>query len=155
MIVNKAVELATESIPGCILQIYVWLTNPEEAGSYALVSILVSALTTGFTSAMISFDKDIDLSGRKSQPDFYGYIPDDNGLRGRCFVLMMMISTCHNISRSLGVALLAVSTDNNLLYYFVGGEMAVYLIYKIYRADFFYWPRMSGPVEIIFSFLCR
>ena len=36
MLVNKGVELATESIPGCVLQLYVWLSNPEEAGSFSL-----------------------------------------------------------------------------------------------------------------------
>ena len=39
MIYNKASELAFESIPGCVLQLYVWLTNPDQASSYALVSI--------------------------------------------------------------------------------------------------------------------
>jgi len=54
MIMNKCAELACESIPGCVLQLYVWLTNPEQAGSYALVSIGISALTTGFNSVMIA-----------------------------------------------------------------------------------------------------
>jgi len=71
MVANKAFELACESIPGCVLQLYVWLTNPGQAGAYALVSIGISALTTGFTSAMISFDKDVDVVGRLAQPIFY------------------------------------------------------------------------------------
>jgi len=69
---NKCAELATESIPGCVLQMYVWLTNPEQAGTYALVSIGISGLTTGFTSATISYDKDVDVAGRRGQPKFYG-----------------------------------------------------------------------------------
>jgi len=64
MMFNKCCELAWESIPGCVLQIYVWLTSRGEAGTYALVSIVVSALTTGFTSAMVSFDLDVDASWR-------------------------------------------------------------------------------------------
>ena len=84
------------------MQIYVWWENTEEAGRFALISIAISALTTGYTSAMISFDIDVDVSHRKDQPRFYGYIPDDNALRGRCFMLMMLISAMHNISRSLG-----------------------------------------------------
>jgi len=72
MISNKCVELAFESVPGCVLQLYVWLTNPEDAGAFALLSIVISALTTGFTSAMISFDNDTDVPHRKSQPKFYG-----------------------------------------------------------------------------------
>ena len=72
MMVNKAIELATESIPGCVLQIYVWLSFPDEAGTFALVSIFLCALTTGYTSAMISFDFDVDVAQRKKQPKFYG-----------------------------------------------------------------------------------
>jgi len=72
MIINKGIELATEIIPGCFLQLYVWLLNPEQAGSFALVSVGISALTTGYSSAMIAFDKDVDMDCRKNQPDFYG-----------------------------------------------------------------------------------
>lgn len=53
LIANKNTELATESIPGCILQFYVWLRNPTEAGITTLISIGISALTTGFTSALM------------------------------------------------------------------------------------------------------
>jgi len=72
MILNKSIELATENVPGCILQLYVWLNNPEEAGSFALISIGISALTTGYTSAIISFESDVGLDHRKNQPRFYG-----------------------------------------------------------------------------------
>jgi len=43
MLMNKGTELATEAIPGCVIQIYVWLTNREQAGTYALVSIAISS----------------------------------------------------------------------------------------------------------------
>ena len=72
MIVNKGIELGTESIPGCVLQVYVWLTNSAQAGTYALMSIGISSLTTGYTSAMIAFDMDVDAPHRKNQPSFYG-----------------------------------------------------------------------------------
>jgi len=142
MILNKGVELATESIPGCVLQLYVWLSNPEEAGTYALVSIGVSALTTGFSSVLIAFDFDVDVPHRKNQPKFYGYVPDDNGLRGRCFVLITFISALNNVSRSLRCALLAAS-DKRLLVMFVGGEILLYLALKVLRGDFFWWIKLD------------
>jgi len=143
MIVNKGVELATESIPGCVLQLYVWINNPHLAGSYALVSIGISALTTGYTSAMIAFDMDVDNPHRKNQPKFYGYIPDDHDLRGRCFSLITCISAVHNVSRSVGCALLASSGEKMTTLYFVGGEIAFYLIYKVVRRDFYWLPRIK------------
>ena len=69
---NKGLEFSCESIPGCVLQLYVWIVNPKQAGSYALVSIGISALTTGFASAMIAFDMDVDVPHRRVQPKFYG-----------------------------------------------------------------------------------
>ena len=145
MMLNKGTELATESIPGCVLQLYVWLTNPSQAGSYALVSIGISALTTGYTSALMALDLDVDVSRRQVQPKFYGYIPDDNALRGRCFILMTLMSTLHNASRSLGCALLAAAPEGKLLNgYFIGGEVLLYLILKIIRSDFFYWVKVEG-----------
>jgi len=135
MLINKCYELSCESIPGCVLQLYVWLAFPDQAGSYALLSIGISALITGFTSAMIAFDKDVDVVGRRAQPLFYGHISDDNWLRGHCFVLMTIISALHNVSRSLGVALLAASSNNRFVVYFVGGEIALFLMVKCARGD--------------------
>jgi len=75
---NKSTEMGTESIPGCVLQCYVYLiSSSEQVGKFALLSIAVSCLTTGFTSAMISFDLDVDVTRRKTQPRFYGYIPGE------------------------------------------------------------------------------
>ena len=155
MICNKGSELAFESIPGCILQLYVWLSAPDKTGTYALVSIAISCLTTGFTSAMIAFDMDVDVPHRKKQPNFYGYIPNENGVRGRCFMLMTLISALHNLSRSIGCALLAVSDTDNLLLMFVGGEIGIYLLLKILRQDFYYWMRLSGVLAVVVSFATR
>jgi len=151
MIVNKVCELACESIPGCILQLYIWLKNPEKAGTFALVSIGISCLTTGFASAMIAFDMDVDVPHRKNQPKFYGYIPNEDSLRGRCFVLMTLVSSLHNLSRSLGCALLAFSDAEKALL-FIGGEMGLYLVFKTLRQDFHWW---VPSLPFIGSFFAR
>ena len=65
LVLNKIIELATESIPGCVLQLFVWLKNPVEAGSFAMVSIGISALTTGYISAMIACNVDVDSNHRR------------------------------------------------------------------------------------------
>ena len=54
LMVNKATELGSESIPGAVLQMYVILTDRANAGTHALLSIAISIMTTGYTSAMIS-----------------------------------------------------------------------------------------------------
>jgi len=93
----------------------------------------------------------VDVHHRKNQPKFYGYIPNDHGLRGRCFVLMTLISSLHNLSRSLGCALLALSGAEMALP-FIGGEIGLYLVYKILRQDFHYWVPNS---PLIASFAVR
>ena len=132
---NKGAELGCESIPGCVLQCFVLLKSRESAGKFAALSILISALTTGYSSAMIAFDIDVDLPHRKLQPKFYGYVPDDHGARGRTFMLMTAISAIHNLSLSVGCALFALA-DMDLLLTFVGGEFAVFMLVKVARGDF-------------------
>ena len=56
---------------------------------------------------------------------------------------MTMISSLHNLSRSLGCALLAI-TEKRLVWYFIGGEVLIYLMWKIIRGDFLYWIRFDG-----------
>jgi hypothetical protein len=53
---TKCIELMTESVPGCVLQsfVYVQIVNAGESSPQALTSILISALTAGFTGASVS-----------------------------------------------------------------------------------------------------
>jgi len=155
LLVNRGIELATESIPGVVLQLYVWLTNPSDAGSYAIASILISAMTTGYNSALISFDMDIDIPHRRVQPTFFGYIPDDSGLRGRCFILIMLMGAVQNVNRSVGCVLLLTSKTRLLAIFLIGGEISLYLLYKIMRGDYFWHFRIVGKLSFFVSFLQR
>ena len=55
-----------------MLQIYVLMKIAGAPSTGAIVSIGISALTTGFASAIIAFDKDLDAQSRKNQPKCYG-----------------------------------------------------------------------------------
>ena len=107
---------------------------------------------TGLTSAMIAYDMDTDEPHRATQPLFYGYIKD--GRRGRTFLLMTMISTLHNLSRSLGYAILAVVDVNLALRFFIG-EVGAYLLYKLVRRDFYWWMRLEGILSVVMAFVVR
>ena len=85
LICLQGIELSCESIPGAILQVFVWLQNPTKAGKGALVSIIISALTTGFASAMIAFDLEVDTANRKNEPKFYGKYNTIIKLLAACF----------------------------------------------------------------------
>ena len=67
---------------------------------------------------------------------------------------MTGISMLHNLSMSVGCALLA-ATDSSLLIYFVGGNVVVFLVFKVARNDFMYWPRIEGAAGVLQAFLLR
>ena len=83
----------------------------ENDGNYskaALGSIIVSACTTGFTAATISFDFDVSPNRRRDEPAFYGYIPDSAGRRTAIFFCMIMNGALLLLLRTLSTALLAM-----------------------------------------------
>ena len=129
---------------------------------------------------MISFDKDIDSSCRKNQAKFYGesvfyffiffvvrlanlthhpfesgYIPDDHNKRGICFLLLTLISSTHNLSMSIGCALLLATGGKSLMLSFVCGGILLYLVFKIVMGDFLIWMRLEGVLGFFASLLVR
>jgi len=67
---------------------------------------------------------------------------------------MTLIGTLHNLSRSVGYALLAV-TDGMLVVKFVGCEIGVFLVFKVVRKDFWYWLRVEGIAGFITAVCVR
>ena len=45
--------------------------------------------------------------------------------------------------------------DKRLVAVLVGGEMAIYIAYKLLRGDFFYWIRLDGALAIVGSSVVR
>ena len=68
---------------------------------------------------------------------------------------MTLISALHNLSRSLGCALFVTSSGKSMLVYFVGGEILLFLAWKLLRGDFLYWFRVEGVLGVFGSFLVR
>ena len=68
---------------------------------------------------------------------------------------MTLISVLHNLSKSIGCALLLATSKKVMVVYFVGGEILLFLAWKLLRGDFLYWVRVDGVVGVILSFLLR
>ena len=85
---GKGTELAFESIPGGLLQAYTFINSPKKT-MFFMISILISTLTTGYSSAMVSYDMDVSVANRKEVPLFYGYIKDGNTERIITFLLQV------------------------------------------------------------------
>ena len=137
MVCGKMIEIALEAIPGGLLQAYMFINSPEKT-TFLLVSILISTLTTGFSSAMISYDMDVSVANRHEVPLFYGYIKDGSTERGITFILLILLASLHNLSRTIGTALL-LSVSKELTFGIMLAELALYHIYKIVRRDYVVW----------------
>ena len=68
----KGIEMFAEAIPGVIIQLMAIATSDKGVGTSAWLSVAVSAITTGFASASISYDWDTNPAKREETPDFYG-----------------------------------------------------------------------------------
>ena len=55
LVITKCAEMVAESIPGSLLQLYV-LLKVRNVSRATVGSVIVSATTTGFSSASISFE---------------------------------------------------------------------------------------------------
>jgi hypothetical protein len=71
MLICKLGEMAFESIPGSLLQMFILLSGNYTTA--AVLSILISCLSTAFTAAMIAYDQDTNAAKRNSDSKFYGY----------------------------------------------------------------------------------
>ena len=129
-----------------------YITSPKKT-TFHLVSILLSTLTTAFSSAMISYDQDVSAANRKKNPEFYGYVKDTNLARTSTFVVMMLLAAFHNLSRTIGTALL-LAVSGSTTFVIMGAEMAFYIGFKVLMNDFVLWiPGLEGTLKYIFALL--
>ncbi len=65
---------------------------------------------------------------------------------------MTAISALHNISRSVGCAMM-MTADSILLVWLIGGELTVHFIVKIVRGDFLCFVPLEGVIAYPMSFM--
>ncbi|GMH51051.1 hypothetical protein TrST_g8578 [Triparma strigata] len=153
MIWDKCIEMFLEAIPASIVQVYALLLAKEKRVD-ALVSIIISAATIAFSSSMISYDWDTSPANRNAIPFFYGYVPDKALGRAVCFLSMMSLTFAHVLLQTLACALLA-ATNPKWLVVNLSADMALFIIYKIVRKDFFYYVNLRGFVRLVTANLDR
>ena len=152
LVATKGIELVCESIPGCVLQLYAILKTKDYSNRTA-GSVMVSALTAGFSSASVSFDYDVDPLARKHTPDFYGYVPD-GGSRTLIFACMLLNSSLLLAVRSFSAAIIMQKKKRYFMIY-MAGDQVLYLLQKIARGDFHYWMPVDGAIGLFVSLLMR
>jgi hypothetical protein len=150
----KGIEMSAEAIPGVIIQLMAITKSEEKIADAAWVSLAVSALTTGFASATISYDFDTDPVKREQVPDFYGYMPANPTKRFLTFVSMMLFSAGMLVIRCTTIVVLRLLGGGWASLY-IGADLGLYLLVKVLRGDFWYWMPLGGNVEIVNSVVCR
>jgi hypothetical protein len=150
----KGAEMFAEAIPGVIIQLMAIATNDGGVSDAAWVSLSVSALTTGYASATISYDFDTDPVKREQVPDFYGYVPANPTKRSIIFVAMMLVSTCMLVIRCMTIVVLGLLGGRWASLY-VGADLGLYLLVKAFREDFWYWIPVGGNTEVLNSIVIR
>ena len=115
--ISKSVELFTEGIPAVAIQVAAAIYEGR-ISQMQLLSLVVSIVMSGFTSAQISYDFDIDPDQRSRKPDFYGYVPDGSNPRTICFCSLISIASCMLTIKTLGLVLLSSVSSTSITVYF-------------------------------------
>jgi hypothetical protein len=116
----------------------------------ALSSVLISALSAGFTTAILSFDFDVNPVNRLQEPGFYGYIPDEALSRTLIFVITMLNSALLLLLRCFTAAVL-IRIDVRYFIWYSAGDVGLVFLLKIARNDLWWWPPLYGVPGMLVS----
>ena len=154
--VMKSIEMVAEAIPGVIIQLMAIATTgaASEVSYGAWFSLAISSITTGFSSATISYDFDTNPVARRHNSEFYGYVPSKKKKRSIVFASMAFLTSSILLMRCMTIVVLGmISSKAPFLYVFI--DVGLYLIVKMIRGDFWYWIPLGGKSEILSSLLIR
>jgi hypothetical protein len=154
MTAMKVFEMFAEAIPGVIIQLMAIATSDKKVGTTAWLSVAVSAITTGFASATLSYDWDTNPDRREEAPYFYGYIPAKASKRTIVFVSMLLLSAGMLLIRCTTIVLLAL-IGGSWAFLYIGAELGLYMLVKTLRGDFWYWMHLGGNIEVMSSIIGR
>ncbi|GMH67159.1 hypothetical protein TrRE_jg8480, partial [Triparma retinervis] len=140
---GRAIEMCAEAIPGTVIQMSAFLGSSDFT---ALVSLLSSAGSAAFMSAVISYEWDTDPEGRINS-QFYGYIP--RGMGRKVLIFALQFTQCFSclFVRAAALGLLSLRGGREGGYAalaFLGAELGVYFAVKIWRNDYVYWLDFEG-----------
>jgi hypothetical protein len=150
----KVVEMFAEAIPGVIIQLMAITSSDKNVGTSAWLSVAVSAITTGFASATVSYDWDTDPLKREEAPNFYGYIPAKASKRTVVFVSMLLFTAGMLLIRCTTIVLLGL-LGGGWVFLYIGADLGLYLLVKMLRRDFWYFAPLGGNAEIVSSIFNR
>jgi hypothetical protein len=147
----KSGEMVFEAIPGFVLQVVAVLTAKDVSTS-AVVSLLISAASTGLTATTIFYDNDVDPGVRKRNPVWCGAIPNQG--RGLAFFNVFVFCTLHVLAKGLATALLYIANFRFLMLY-IAVDYGLCLVYFAARKDVVVFVPMPPTASWIVSPIFR
>ena len=70
------------------------------------------------------------------------------------FLSMLLLSAAMLLVRALVLVVLGLASQSLAIFY-ICFDMGLYLLFKFFRGDFFYWLPLTGFLEIVVSFTLR
>eukprot|EP00518_Triparma_eleuthera_P014041 CAMPEP_0182474878 /NCGR_PEP_ID=MMETSP1319-20130603/26425_1 /TAXON_ID=172717 /ORGANISM="Bolidomonas pacifica, Strain RCC208" /LENGTH=626 /DNA_ID=CAMNT_0024675815 /DNA_START=157 /DNA_END=2033 /DNA_ORIENTATION=- len=147
MVGARMMELFSEAIPMAVLQI-VFIIQARTVDPVVATSLLISALTAGYTAASVTYDFDTDPKRRLHEPDFYGFIPDSNFKRIVALNLLVLQSTLMLLLRATATALI-LKLGGIYLLAFIAIDMSLFFLFKVAHCDFLYWIPVESLLQNI------
>ena len=151
MVSTRLTEMFCQSIPAAVFKIYAYLQGGEK---YLLLSVMVSAITSSFVTACLSYDQDVNPQRRRQTPAFYGYVKDAAFARTLAFGCMFVNNGLLFLLRSSLFAMLMVLDKRTCLAVWIV-DIVFYLGLKAARRDFMYWLPLEGGVAVVTSLMTR
>jgi hypothetical protein len=146
MVFCKLIEMTFESIPGWLAQA-IFLLNGGDWTTAAVVSVVLSCVSTAYIATTLVYDLDTEPTRRKSNPEFYGYIPHHK--RALVFTLLFLYHTVWSLGKTFSMAVLA-QTNLLLLVVYLFSDHCGLILYKLARRDLIYWvPGLGWPVSML------
>jgi hypothetical protein len=152
---NKSVELVAEAIPGTLIQLSALLMSESKPTRSALFSFAFCILTAAFTSAVTSWDWDLNKENRKKYRSFYGYIPSNVKGKVKVFASLYFLSAFNLLTRSFACVLFYIKGGFSEVATLLGGELLIYLAIKGLRRDLWYWMPIYGGLGVFLSWMIR
>ena len=151
MVFGKICEVLFEALP-CSMLLAIFLLNGGDVTTAALVSIVLSCLSTSFTMSILAYDLDTSALQRHKEPEFFGYVPDVPARRVRTFVLLFIFHSTQTIGKVFATAMLAQASWLWLLVYSIV-DHGSFQLYKAARGDHVFWiPGVGTPLSVLFRF---
>jgi hypothetical protein len=107
-------------------------------------------------AVLMFHDRDRDEKGRRNAPFFYGALPDEAPRRVGALLALLLFTICHVFLRCAGLAILALICGPGPCLGIWLADLALYILVKMARGDFFYWiPAESFSLAVAIGLLVR